>query len=107
MNTTCRVKMYLVLVSILVAGCASAPTKGDTMLARGEAAQELAKKWNDGNKLFIEGEELKLKGQKKLKDGQKMVKEGEDMLEEADVMISEGKHMMKTSEKAYSDKFPN
>lgn len=107
MNTTCRVKVCLIIASILVAGCAGAPTKGDQMLAKGVTAQELANKWNEGNKLFIEGEKLKIEGQKKVKEGQKIVKEGEDTLEEADVMISEGRRMMETSENAYADKFPN
>jgi hypothetical protein len=107
MNKTCCVKVSLIIASILVAGCASVPTTGDKMLAKGVTAQELANKWNEGNKLFIEGEKLKIEGQKQVKEGQKIVKEGEDKIEEADVMISEGRRMMEKSEKAYADKFPN
>lgn len=101
MKKSCRVTVCFIIVAMLAGGCAgSRPTIGDKMLAQGETAQELAKKWNEGNSLLIEGEELK-------KKGQKMIEEGKDKIEEADVMISEGKRMMETSEKTFADKFPN
>ncbi len=101
MNKSFCAKVCLIVVAMLAGGCASSkPTTGDKMLVQGETAQELAKKWNEGNSLLIEGEELK-------KKGQKMIEDGKDKIEEADVMISEGKRMMETSEKSFAEKFPN
>lgn len=101
MKKSCWVKVCLVIVAMLAGGCASPkPTIGDKMLVQGETAQELAKKWNEGNSLLIDGEKLK-------KKGQKMIEEGKDKIEEADVMIAEGKRLMQTSEKTFAEKFPS
>ena len=93
-------KVGLIIAAMLGAGCASTPTKGDKMLAQGETAQDLAKKWNYGNELLVDGEKLR-------KKGQKMIEEGKINLEEGDEMVSEGKRMMAQSEKAFSEKFPH
>lgn len=93
----------------LLSGCSSTSsqkTVGDAMLMEGMNAQELGKKWNEGNDLISKGEKMKLKGQEKIEDGYEEIDEGKALISKGNRLVSQGQEMMQESEATFKDKYP-
>lgn len=101
------IKLCTVLGIIsLVTACASSPKEGsfgERLMDRGQQAKNIAKKWDDGNKMVSKGTEMKTKGQKTISDGQAQITKGERMIQDGDKLIENGKKMMADSESSYQD----
>lgn len=101
------IKLCTVLgVISLVTACASSPKEtsfGERLIQRGDQAKNIAKKWDEGNKMVNKGTEMKTKGQKTISDAQAQITKGERMIQDGDKLIENGKKLMADSETSYQD----
>jgi hypothetical protein len=88
------------VMALLAVGCVGAPTTGEKMLSRSEAAQDIGKMWNKGNELVLKGEKLQAKGDRQVEEGKDNIKDGQRM-------IKKGQRLMEKSEAQYRESFPD
>jgi len=109
-----RITAGMALVAML--GCAGSPpppSTADLMRGHADAGQgelrvqrELAKQWEDGNKLVNSGTRRLSDGEQRIRNAESELERGQQQAERGRKEIAEGKTMVEDSERRFRDVFP-
>jgi hypothetical protein len=86
--------LVLAVLALALSGCGtlfgkSEPSRGDRMIAQGEAVADLGKMWNEGSKLVDRADSLAAEGARLKRRGQQNVQKGQAQVQRARVVVEE------------------